>query len=93
MPLGKPDNQRPSRDVQRAMIEQKRDQFRAAGFEAELELATLKVQEPASKEEKEQQEKAFEDLKLKAANCYRSATELSGMLATMPKPKAKEGSG
>jgi hypothetical protein len=83
-------HQKPDVEIQRRMIEQKRDQFRQAGFDAELEIATLKVQDVSGESEEDERGKMITTLKGKAENCYRSAEELSAMLARLPKPKKEK---
>lgn len=85
-------SQKPKLEVQRQMIERKRDQFREMGFDSELEIATLKVQKPLGPEEEREKAKALTDLRSKADNCYRSAKELGEMLASLPEPKKQDSS-
>ena len=83
-------SQKPELDVQRRIIEQKRDQFRAHGFETELEVTTLRVQEVASEAEGAKREEMIQDLETKVRNCYRSAEELQSLLAKLPKLKQEK---
>lgn len=83
------ESEKPSAEIQRQIIEQKRSQFRAMGFEAELEIATLKIQK-AGREEERQRAKTLVDLRDKANNCYASATELTRLLSELPEPPKAE---
>lgn len=83
-------NQKPELEIQRKMIEQRRDNFRAQGFDAELEIETLEIQETAGDDEGREKEKAVEVLRGKSRNCYKSAEHLSGLLSRLPKPKKEK---
>lgn len=86
----KANSQQPTLEVRRQMIEQRRDNFRAQGFDAELEISTLEIQETASPEEQQEKQKAIDVLRGKVRNCYKSAEHLSGLIAQLPKPKAEK---
>lgn len=69
------------------MLTQMRDQFRAQGYESEMNALAVSVQLGNTEEEKASQTKLVADYGTKAENCYRSAEELSAALAKLPKPK------
>lgn len=72
------------------MLTQMRDNFRAQGFEAEMNAVAVRVQVASSEEEKSGKVKIISDFESKAQNCYLSAEELSGELAKLPKPKKEK---
>ena len=71
----------PTIAVQRALLTQKRDQFRALGFECELDAETLAAQHAPNAAELVEQ---ITNVRRKAANCYASARRLDVMLAELP---------
>lgn len=79
-------DERPEADVQRKMIEQRRDQFRAAGFDAEMEVVCLKAQQVPAEQEREKA-KTLGEFRQKAENCYASAREMVRLLAELPEPE------
>lgn len=74
----------PTLDVQRAMLTQARDQYRAKGFEAEINIEALKTQDAGTGEDVAQQITQQEHT---AANAYKAARRMDEMLAKLPKPK------
>lgn len=73
----------PTVEIKRAILTQKRDEFRAMAYGAEVDVETLLVQVAVSDDQVDQQ---VTNLKQKADNCYRSARRLDEMLAKLPKP-------
>lgn len=82
-------DQLPSPEIRRKILEGKRDQYQAAGFEAELDIATFKVQKVPAHEEREKASK-IEEKRLVAENCYASAKELGRLLSELPGPEGSE---
>lgn len=74
----------PTLETKRSILTQKRDQFRAMGYEAEVEVETIAVQVAGTDEDAAQ---TIANLKSKASNCYMSARRLDEMLAKLPQPK------
>lgn len=85
-------SQQPDDDVKRQMIEERIGKFRRAGFDAELEIATLKIQKTSGDKEERERTEALKNLRSTAANCYASAKELSQMLESLPAPKKEKAS-
>lgn len=77
-------SQRPDVEVQRKLIQNRLDQFRTMGYEAELDLAAAQVQKG------EDRERIISDLEQKRDNCYAAAKEMADALAKLPKPKKKD---
>lgn len=84
------ESQQPADDVKRSMIEERIGKFRRAGFDAELEIATLKIQKTSGDKEERERDGALKNLRSTAANCYASAKELSSMLEALPVPKKEK---
>ena len=77
--------QQPSPEIQRRIIEQKRDQFRAEAFGAEIEMAAVAAQTVGVSDE--ERERTSTELANKAANCYAAAKKMDDLLKALPKPK------
>lgn len=84
------DEQEPSPEVRRRLIEQKRDSLRAAGFDATLEAISLNAQRVEGAMEERERVKGVKDLKAKAVNAYLGAKELDEMLKALPEPEKTE---
>lgn len=74
----------PALEVKRLMLTQARDEYRAKGFAAEINVESLKVQQAGKNEDVAQQ---IADQELTAKNCYASARRMDEMLLKLPKPK------
>lgn len=72
----------PTVEGKRQMLTNFRDQFRAKGYEAELNIEAVEAQTGI-----EDAEDQIEKLKAKAANCYASARRMDEMLMKLPAPK------
>lgn len=68
------------------MLKAMMDNFLKQGFEAETNAQALSVQ-VVDEDSRDVLGKAVADYRTKADNCYRSAEELSGQLAKLPKAK------
>lgn len=87
VPLGAPGTKfRPPLEQQRKQIEDAILEFRAKGYQCEINIEAFEVQEAG---DGEMQAKEIEKLKHQMENCYASARHLEAKLAAMPKPKAK----
>lgn len=74
----------PTLETKRQMLTNAREQFRAKGYEAELNIEALKVQEGFGDENVAKQ---IDDLSNTAANSYKAARRMDEMLSKLPKPK------
>lgn len=74
------------------MLTQMRDQFRAQGFEAEMNAEAVSVQVSESEEEEAARTKMVAECRSKAENGYRCAEKMSELLAKLPKPKKEASS-
>ena len=74
----------PTLDVKRQMLTNAREQFRAKGFEAELNIEALKAQHPGAEEDIAEQLATHEHT---AKNAYAAARRMDEMLSKLPKPK------
>lgn len=84
------ESQKPDPQVQRSMIEGKRDQLRAAGFDAQLEVISLNAQKVESPGEERDRVKMVREFRLKAENCYLGAKELDALLSELPEPEKEK---
>jgi hypothetical protein len=84
----------PELTVQRQMLEQKRDQFKQAGYDAFLEAEAAKVQDPGKAPgAKAQLEAAVKELEAKSVNAYTAARRMQAMIDALPKEEAKTDAG
>lgn len=80
----------PETKVQRAMIEQKRDQFKQAGFDSFLEALAAEAQDPGpGSKAKAELAEHIKGLNAKSANAYAAAKRMQAMLDELP-DEAKE---
>jgi hypothetical protein len=77
-------SQRPDLEVQRRLVQSKLEQFRAMGYEAELDLLAAQVQQGDNRDQ------MITDLEQKRDNCYAAAKEMATALAALPKPKKEK---
>lgn len=84
IPRPRPQSFRPPLEAQRAMLEKARDDFRAQGYQCEINIEAFSVQEAGDGEVRDRE---VENLEHKRDNCYASARHFEEKLATMPKPK------
>lgn len=77
----------PTLDSKRAMLTQARDDFRAKGYAAELNIEALRVQDAGDDESIEEQIKKYEHSR---DNCYKAARRMDEMLSKLPKPKTEK---
>lgn len=76
----------PTLEVKRQLLTNARDEFRAKGYQAELNIEAIKAQA-----EIDDGDTQIERLTALAANCYASARRMDEMLKRLPPPKAKKG--
>jgi hypothetical protein len=80
----------PDTKTQRAMLEQKRDQFKQVGFDNVMEAEAAKVQNPGpSAQGKKELADHIKTLEAKAANAYASAKRMQAMIDELPAEEAK----
>ena len=83
---------RPTVERKRAQLEHAREQFRAQGYEAELNIEALKVQiveADADEEADDSIPRQITRLENTRDNAYRSARRMDELLSQLPAPKAK----
>lgn len=73
--------QLPTIQARRALIEQKRDTFRSAAFDAEIEAEAIAVQTVGVAVS--ERNRALRQLADKASNCYASAARMDVLLAEL----------
>lgn len=83
------EEQEPTLEVKKRMIEQKRDQFRAAGFDATLEAISMNAQKAVGAQQERERMQIVSDFRAKAANSYLAAKEMDALLAQLPEPEKK----
>lgn len=82
----------PGPETQRAMIAERVQMYREAGFEAFLEAEAARVQTATAEPEKKALAERIRTLEAKAANCYASAARLQELLGGVPDaPEAPAG--
>lgn len=80
--------QSPTIDARRAMLTQKRDNFRNLAYDAEIEVVAVSSQSEGVTEA--ERAKAVEELTAKATNCYASAAALDALLSKLPTSNAEK---
>lgn len=80
----------PDLKTQRAMIEQKRDQFKQAGFDSFLESIAAEAQDPGpGAKAKAELAEHIKGLNAKSANAYAAAKRMQVLLDELPAEEAK----
>ena len=77
---------RPPLETKRAQLTNAREQFRQKGYEAELNIEALTVQEGIDDEARVKQ---LTDLENTRDNSYKAARRMDTLLAELPAPKPK----
>lgn len=77
----------PDLKVRRAMIEQKRDNYKAQGYDFFLERMGAEVQDPgADPRAKKAHQETIKELLMKERNCYAVAAKMQKLLDELPVP-------